>query len=137
MKRDALYRRLMTTRIRGRRRGSHLAGQGWSHLAKVIASAAALAAGLALAPEVNAQVLGGVDSNVTRKYCGQKLGLNVLAAAGPADLFNAYSWRCGRTPWIWDGGGVDFNRVCTMQYGAPAYAYTTNPKWAHSWMCRR
>lgn len=48
MRRYALYRRLMTTRIRVNRRGTHRDGQGWSHLAKVIASAAALAAGLAI-----------------------------------------------------------------------------------------
>lgn len=106
-------------------------------LIPMLTASGMLAVAIALAGSASAQNLGGVDEGKIREWCGHKLGLNVLAAAGPSDLYNAYSWKCGRTPWIWDGGGVDMNAVCTMQYGSPAYAYTDNPHWAHSWNCRR
>jgi hypothetical protein len=85
----------------------------------------------------SARTLGGVDEGLIVRWCNRAMGLNILAAAGPMDLFNAYSWKCATTPWIWNGPGIDMNAVCTMQYGSPAWAFTDNPHWAHSWHCRR
>ncbi|WP_162625290.1 hypothetical protein [Mycolicibacterium llatzerense] len=103
-------------------------------LVAIVAAATALTMSTGIA---SARTLGGVDEGLIVRWCNQAMGLNILGAAGPMDLFNAYSWKCATTPWIWNGPGVNMNAVCTMQYGSPAWAFTDNPHWAHSWHCRR
>jgi len=61
---------------------------------------------------------------------------NVMYGAGSLNLWDAYSWRCIIMPGI-PMRRIDANAACTLKYGSPAWEYTTNPRWAHSWMCRR
>lgn len=83
-----------------------------------------------------AATLGPVGATEFGRWCNVKHRTNVLYSAGPLNLWDAYSWRCTLPPGI-PTIGVDANAACTLRYGSPAYSYTTNPKWAHSWMCRR
>lgn len=69
-------------------------------------------------------------------YCNKMHRTNVLFSAGPLNLFDAYSWRCTLPPGV-PVDGIDVNAACRWQHGANAYVFTTNPKWAHSWQCRR
>ncbi len=85
----------------------------------------------------SAGTLGSIGASEFARWCNWKRGTNVLYNAGPMNLWDAYSWQCTLTPAIPTGMGIDVNSACTLRYGRPAYAYTTNAKWAHSWMCRR
>jgi hypothetical protein len=81
--------------------------------------------------------LGPVNEDLIRQYCNQAMGLNILGAAGPADFNNPYSWKCGTTPWIWNGPGVDMNAVCVMQFGPGVSSYVSDQHSAHAWRCHR
>jgi hypothetical protein len=97
----------------------------------------AVAPALIFAPGVaSAAVLGGVGYDEANKYCNERFHSRGAYNARPQDAFNAYSWGCFYVNINWSSG-VDFNRACTIKYGSPAYAYSNNPKWAWSWMCRR
>jgi hypothetical protein len=91
------------------------------------------------APAAHAVTLGGVGYDEANRYCvehNSSRGGGRAYNARPQDAFNAYSWGCFYVNINWVSG-VDFNRACTIKYGSPAYAFTNNPGWAWSWMCRR
>lgn len=126
---------LRTSESARRRRSATAARRALRHLLlALVAAATAVTMSTGVA---SARTLGGVDEGLIVRWCDRTMGLNILGAAGPMDLFNAYSWKCATTPWIWNGPGVDMNAVCTLQYGSPAWAFTDNPHWAHSWHRRR
>ena len=75
--------------------------------------------------------LGSIDFDL---YCVSLYGEPAIPLLSRP---TASGWQCAWRPnGIFAAQPVDFDQACEVQYGAPAFARSTDPDWPYSWECR-
>lgn len=106
------------------------------YLVLVIVTLSLFAALVVGTGSASAARVGPLGASQMGKWCNASSGTAVLFHAGPANLWNAYSWVC-LTAVAVPTKSVNYGAACRYLYGRNAFAQTNNRNWAHSWECRR